>query len=172
MLLRFGGRNREPIRGIGDGRGCQLGERPGAESFQKREAAVDEPGDGRGEGTLLRHHATAAGRILAVLAHELERGAAWGDATAMEGEALTRVPPAESGLADDREKIAPDPTATGHDNCADKGGRDRRVDRVAARRQHTQTGRRDERMLRADDAVSRQDGADPAPVAACRFRRV
>ncbi len=71
---------------------------------------------------------------------------------------------------DDGEEIAPDATATGHDDRRDERGRDRRVDRVAARGQHTQPGRRDEGMLRADDAVSRHDGADPAPVAACRFR--
>ena len=139
---------------------------------RQREAAIDESGDGRGEWSPLRHHAAAVGRILAVLAHELERGATGGDATAMEGKTLPCASTGAIRARDDREKIAPDTAATGHDDRADERGRDRRVDRVAARRQHAQPGRRDEGMLRGDDAVSRHDGADPPRVAACRFRRV
>src|SRR5918993_6118118 len=98
-----------------------------------------------------------------MLAHELERGAAGSDPAAVERQQIP-VPSATRcvGAGDDGEEITPDATATGHDDRCDERGRDRGVDRIAARRQYTQPGRRDERMLRTDDAAPRHDGADPA----------
>src|SRR5215217_5078754 len=102
---------------------------------------MDESRDGWGERAALRHHATAAGGIFAMLAHELERRTAGSDATAMEGKAFPWAPSRGIRACDDGEEIAPDTTASGHDDCTDERSRDRRVHRVAARCQHTQSGR-------------------------------
>ena len=96
-------------------------------------------------------NATAAGGILPVLAHELERTATGSDTATVEGEEIVR--PA-TGTAGDGEKIAADATAAGHDDGADQRRGHGGVDGVAAGGEDAQASGGDERMLRGDHAAA------------------
>ena len=147
-----GGREREPVPGVGDGGGGQGGEWPRAEPLEQGEPGVGRPGHRDGEGPVPGHRRLPGGPgggSSEAVHHGLGRGGGRGAARA--------VVAVEGAVPDEGEAVAAGPAGVGGDDAEDEVGGDGGVHGVAALPQDGRPGV-------GGEVVRRRQGGGSEPV--------